>query len=71
MRKSDLPQVTITEFTLRSDSNEISDKPYYVEFSTGCITFICSEDYSIAELIGQADKCLYEAKRTRRQNVKK
>lgn len=51
--------------------NEISDKPYYVEFSTGCITFICSEDYSIAELIGQADKCLYEAKRTRRQNVKK
>ncbi len=43
----------------------------YVEFSTGCITFICSEDYSIAELIGQADKCLYEAKRTRRQNVKK
>jgi hypothetical protein len=36
-----------------------------VEFSTGCVTFICSEDYSIAELTGQADECLYEEKKKR------
>ncbi|MCR5701130.1 MAG: GGDEF domain-containing protein [Lachnospiraceae bacterium] len=49
--------------------NENCDKPYYVEFSTGCVTFTCTENYSIAELTSQADACLYEAKKTRRQSV--
>jgi len=51
--------------------NEASDKPYYVEFSTGCITFTCSDNYSFAELTGQADSCLYEAKKSRRKSVLK
>ncbi len=49
--------------------NESCDKPYYVEFSTGCVTFICSEDYSIAELTSQADECLYEEKKKRRASI--
>ena len=51
--------------------NETCDKPYYVEFSTGCVTFVCSENYSVADLTSQADKCLYEAKKARRQSIKK
>ena len=51
--------------------NADCDKPYYVEFSTGCITFECSEDYSLAELTDQADECLYEAKKNRRTNIRK
>ena len=51
--------------------NEACDKPYYVEFSTGCVTFTCTENYSIAELTNQADGCLYEAKKNRRQSVRK
>ena len=49
--------------------NETSGKPYYVEFSTGCISFVCSENYSVAELTGQADDLLYEAKKSRRKSV--
>ena len=51
--------------------NDGCDKPYYVEFSTGCVTFTCSENYSIADVTSQADGCLYEAKKTRRQSVLK
>lgn len=51
--------------------NADCDKPYYVEFSIGCITFECSEDYSLAELTDQADECLYEAKKNRRTNIRK
>ena len=51
--------------------NESCDKPYYVEFSTGCHTFTCTENYSIADITNQADKCLYEAKKNRRESVLK
>ena len=51
--------------------NESCDKPYYVEFSTGCITFTCREVFSVAELTSQADECLYEAKKTRRDSIVK
>lgn len=51
--------------------NEKCVKPYFVEFSTGCVTFICSEDYSVAELTSQADECLYEAKKSRRKSIVK
>ena len=51
--------------------NNTCDKPYYVEFSTGCNPFICREVFSVAELTSQADECLYEAKKTRRQNIVK
>ncbi len=49
--------------------NDRCDKPYYVEFSTGCVTFSCSENYSIVDLISQADVCLYEEKKKRRKNI--
>ena len=49
--------------------NEKCDKPYYVEFSTGCVTFTCTENHSIGDLINQADVCLYEAKKSRRKSI--
>jgi len=51
--------------------NETCDKPYYIEFSTGSTTFICKEVFSIVELTSQADENLYEAKKTRRENIVK
>ncbi len=49
--------------------NDVSFKPFYVEFSTGYVEFTCSPDASITELIGRADEILYEAKKTRRQII--
>ncbi|MBR4758696.1 MAG: GGDEF domain-containing protein, partial [Lachnospiraceae bacterium] len=49
--------------------NETSEKPYYVEFSTGCFAFTCQKGFSVPELAGKADACLYEAKKNRRQSV--
>ena len=51
--------------------NESCNKPYYVEFSTGCYTFTCRAVFSVAELTSKADECLYEAKKTRRDNIVK
>jgi diguanylate cyclase (GGDEF) domain len=51
--------------------NDNCDKPYYIEFSTGCVTFVCEENYSILELAGQADDQLYESKKSRRKSVLK
>ncbi len=49
--------------------NDTSEKPFYVEFSTGCFTFTCVKGFSIPELAGKADACLYEAKKSRRSSV--
>ena len=49
--------------------NETSGKPFYVEFSTGCVHFPCDDNYSVPELIDKADSCLYEAKKKRRESV--
>ncbi len=49
--------------------NDTSDKPYYIEFSTGYISFKCTDDTSISSLINDADKVLYEAKKTRRSSI--
>ena len=51
--------------------NDSSNKPYYVEFSVGSVTFTCNENISVAELTSQADACLYEAKKRRRSSVLK
>ena len=51
--------------------NEACNKPYYVEFSTGCVRFTCADNVSVAELTGRADDCLYEAKKFRRLSVLK
>ena len=49
--------------------NATSFKPYYVEFSTGYVEFVCTPDASIPELIGRADEILYEAKKKRRTSI--
>ena len=51
--------------------NANCDKPYYVEFSTGCVCFTCTEDYSVAEVTNQADALLYVAKKNRRADIRK
>jgi len=51
--------------------NESCDKPYFVEFSTGCVRFVCEKDYSMEKLIAEADSCLYEEKKKRRSSVLK
>ena len=51
--------------------NKICDKPYYVETSIGLYQFKGEESILVANLISEADKYLYEAKKHRRKSVKK
>lgn len=51
--------------------NRNAGKPYYVNISLGMTEFICGEDMDIKETLKRADKLLYQAKRERRQSVKK
>ena len=51
--------------------NEASEKPFYVEFSTGCVRFLCTENLSIQKITEEADTGLYEAKKSRRESVLK
>ena len=49
--------------------NEDSTKPYYIEFSSGYVEFVCSDDIVIKDIVDQADKVLYEVKKKRRESV--
>lgn len=51
--------------------NKICDKPYYVETSVGLYQFKGEESILVANLISEADKYLYEAKKHRRKSIKK
>ena len=51
--------------------NRSSDKEYYVELSAGCTSVICRSGLVIADALKEADKALYEAKKLRRETVKK
>lgn len=51
------------------EHNAISDKPYYIECSTGVMGFKCEENINIASLLDMADDVLYVSKQKRRQNV--
>ncbi len=51
--------------------NETCDKPYYIETSIGVYQFKGEESILVANLISEADKYLYEAKKRRRKSVKK
>ena len=51
--------------------NKICDKPYYIETSVGLYQFKGEESILVANLISEADKYLYEAKKHRRKSVKK
>ena len=51
--------------------NESSGKPYYVEISAGIVSFDLEDNADIQTVISQADKKLYEAKKFRRQSIRK
>ena len=51
--------------------NRSSDIEYYVELSAGCTSVICRNGLVIADVLKEADRALYEAKKLRRKTVKK
>jgi hypothetical protein len=51
--------------------NEHSGKPYYVEFSYGFRSLICSENLDIEGEMIYADEALYEDKKNKRKDVRK
>lgn len=51
--------------------NRISDKPYYIEMSVGFDCFRCSENVSLLQILNSADQVLYEAKKKRRDTVRR
>ncbi len=46
--------------------NEISGLPYYVEASVGIAHFTCNQGLEISKIVNDADRYLYEAKRSKR-----
>ena len=59
---------------IRSENNDFnlrSEKPYYIEISIGFTQIICEKDLLIAEEMKAADQALYEAKKNRRESVRK
>lgn len=56
---------------LMASLNENSGKPYYVEFSLGMIEFVCSESFDLSHMLKEADAALYDAKKERRNSIKK
>ncbi len=51
--------------------NEQNGKPYYVEFSYGFRSLICSENLDIEAEMIYADEALYEDKKNKRKDVRK
>ena len=51
--------------------NLTCNKPYFVEMSSGFYSFVCEEDMDIAAIIASSDEVLYEAKKSRRESIKK
>ena len=51
--------------------NESSDKPYYIEASTGYTEFVCDPGKDFSILIEQSDEMMYEVKKERRTSIKK
>ena len=48
-----------------------SDKEYYVELSAGCTSVICRNGLVIADALREADRALYEVKKTEKKFRKK
>ena len=49
--------------------NDISELPFYVNISLGCVEFEFNENVDFQELLKEADDKLYEAKKKRRASV--
>ncbi len=54
-----------------SEFNINSDKTYFVEMSLGIHEFICDDNVNFEEMMKKSDELLYEAKKNRRQSIKK
>ena len=46
--------------------NENSGLPYFVEASVGIAHFTCNQGLEISKIVNDADRYLYEAKRSKR-----
>lgn len=66
--ESDICSVILDEC---NQYNSQSDKPYYVELSTGSVTFINEEGIDVNKKLDEADDILYQNKRYKRKNVLK
>ncbi len=51
--------------------NETSGKPYYIEISMGIVRFELRPETDLQSIVAEADKRLYEAKKTRRPSIRK
>ena len=51
--------------------NKSTQKEYYVEMSAGYTVFVCEEDLDFEMVFASSDKMLYEAKKLRRNSIKK
>lgn len=49
--------------------NDTPEKEYFIEISMGYQKFVCGEALSITEVLAQADRALYDAKKHRRKTV--
>jgi len=49
--------------------NQSSGKPYYLDISAGIARFTCQMGLEVSSVIAEADKYLYEAKRSRATNA--
>lgn len=51
--------------------NKSAGKPYYIESSIGYTSFTCEEDIILDDIISEADKHMYEAKKKRRATIRR
>ena len=54
-----------------TEFNRASDRPYFVEVSTGITDFLLSEQAEIGRILNEADQCLYEDKKLKRASALK
>lgn len=51
--------------------NETAGKDYYVDVSMGYRKFFCGDQVMISEMLEDADRALYESKKSRRKSIRK
>lgn len=51
--------------------NKEEHKPYYIESSIGCTSFVCEEDVVLDDIISQADTFMYEDKKKKRASARR
>ncbi|HKM22026.1 MAG TPA: GGDEF domain-containing protein [Lachnospiraceae bacterium] len=51
--------------------NKMVEKPYYIEISMGYTEFVCEPELLLSDVLDAADKILYEAKKLRKDSIRK